>query len=51
MALRNRMSLRPSLLWLTLNVAMIIRYLSRNIFFVNFTYSVRCLHVPQDDDH
>jgi hypothetical protein len=43
-AVPYRMSLRPGLLLLNLNVAMIIQCLSRkNIF--NFTYLVRCLHV------
>jgi hypothetical protein len=32
MALPNRMSLRPDLLWLTMNLALIIQCLSRNIF-------------------
>jgi hypothetical protein len=40
------MSLRPGLLWLTLNLALITQCLSRNIIFFNFTYPVRCLLVP-----
>jgi hypothetical protein len=47
MALPNRMSLRPGLLWLILNLALIIQCLSWNIFiFFYFTYPLRCLHVP-----
>jgi hypothetical protein len=47
MALPNRMSLRPDLLWLNLNLALIIQCLSRNnIYFFNFTYPLRCLRVP-----
>jgi hypothetical protein len=34
MALPNRMSLRPGLLWLTLNLALIIQCLSRNSIFI-----------------
>jgi hypothetical protein len=52
MALPNRMSLCPGLLWLTLNLALIIQCLSwNNIFFFNFTYPLRCLRVPQVDYH
>jgi hypothetical protein len=59
MALPNRMSLRPGLLWLTLNLDLIIQCLSwNNIFiFLNFTYPLRCLrvtpgvHVPQVEYH
>jgi hypothetical protein len=40
MALPNRMSLHPGLLWLTLNLALIIRCLSRTFFF-NFTFPLR----------
>jgi hypothetical protein len=49
MVLANRMSLRPSLLWLILNLALIIQCLSWNniqIYIFNFTYPLRCLHVP-----
>jgi hypothetical protein len=48
MALPNRMSLRPGLLWLTVNLALIILCLSwNNVFiFLNFTYPLRCLCVP-----
>jgi hypothetical protein len=39
------MSLRPVLLWLTLNLIRNIQYLSlNNIFVFNFTYPLRCLH-------
>jgi hypothetical protein len=34
MALPNRMSLRPGLLWLTLNLALMIQCLSRNNIFI-----------------
>jgi hypothetical protein len=53
MALPNRMSLRPSLLWLTLNLALIIQCLSRNniLIFFNVTYPLRCLRVPQVEYH
>jgi hypothetical protein len=52
MALPNRMSLRPGLLWLTLNLALIILCLSWiNIFFLNFTYPLRCLRVPSVEYH
>jgi hypothetical protein len=50
MALPNRMSLPRALLWLTVNLALIIRCLARiNIyrFFFNFTYPLRCFRVPQ----
>jgi hypothetical protein len=49
MALPNRMSLRPGLWWLTLNLAQIIQCLSWNNIFIyfNFTYPLRCLRVPQ----
>jgi hypothetical protein len=49
----NRMSLRPGFLWLTLNPALIIQYLSwNNIYiFFNFTYPVRCVCVPQVEYH
>jgi hypothetical protein len=36
MALPNRMSLRPGLLWLTQNLALIIQCLSRNNIFIFF---------------
>jgi hypothetical protein len=54
MALTNRMSLRPGLLWLILNLALIIQCLSWNnifIIFFNFTYPLRCLRVPQVEYH
>jgi hypothetical protein len=53
MALPNRMSLRPGLLWLTLNLALIVQRLSwNNIYsFFNFTYPLRCLRVPQVEYH
>jgi hypothetical protein len=61
MALPNVVSLRPGFLWLTLNLDLIIRCLSRNtifFFFSNFTYAVNvfayllgCLRVPQVEDH
>jgi hypothetical protein len=41
MAHPNRMSLRPGLLWLTLNPALIIQCFE-NILFLDFTYPVRC---------
>jgi hypothetical protein len=49
MALPNRMSLRPGLLWLTLNLAPIIQCLSWNniYYFLNFTYPLRRLSLPQ----
>jgi hypothetical protein len=46
MALPNRMSLRPGLLWLTLNLTLIIQCLSQNNNFFNCTYPVRCFRVP-----
>jgi hypothetical protein len=59
MALPNRMSLRPGLLWLTLNLALIIPCLSRNniYIYINFTCLVICfpdtqvVRVPQVEDH
>jgi hypothetical protein len=51
MALLNRMPLCPGLLWLILNLALIIHYLSRIPPSPNFTYPVRCLRVPQVEDH
>jgi hypothetical protein len=47
------MSLRPGLLWLTLNLALIIQCLSWNniFFFFNFTYPLRCVRVPQVEYH
>jgi hypothetical protein len=42
MTLPNRMLLRPGLLWLTLNLTLIIQYLSRN----NISLSI--LHTPSD---
>jgi hypothetical protein len=48
MALLNRMFLRPALLWLTQNMALIIQCLSRNNPPPpNFAYPVRCLRVLQ----
>jgi hypothetical protein len=44
MALPNRMSLRPGLLWLTLNLALIIQCLSWNNIFIFFLI----LRIPQD---
>jgi hypothetical protein len=44
-------SLRPSLLRLTLNLALIIQSLSWNFYFFNLTYPVRCFRVPQVEDH
>jgi hypothetical protein len=56
MALPNRMSLRPALIWLTLNLALIIQCLARKNIYIyiyiyivcsfNFTYPLRCLRVP-----
>jgi hypothetical protein len=48
MALPNRISLSPGLLWLTLNLTLIIQCLSRNnIFVLNVSaYPIRCLWVP-----
>jgi hypothetical protein len=55
MMLQNRMPLRPGLLWLTLNLALIIQCLSRNnIYFLAdlrtpqdvFAYPLRCFRVP-----
>ena len=47
MALPNRMSLLPGLLWLTQNLALIIQCLSwNNTFFFNFTYPLICLRFP-----
>jgi hypothetical protein len=53
MALPNRMSLRPCVLWLTLNLALIIQCLSWNNIFIsfNFTYPLRCLRIPQVEYH
>jgi hypothetical protein len=46
MALPNRISLRPDLLWLPLNLALIFQCLSwYNTFFFNFKYPLRCLSV------
>jgi hypothetical protein len=48
MVLANRMSLRPGLLWLTLNLALIIQCSSWNkiyMYIFNFTYLLRCLRV------
>jgi hypothetical protein len=46
MALRNPLSLRQGLLWLSLNLALIIQCLSRNnIFFVQF-YVPRMMSSP-----
>jgi hypothetical protein len=42
----NRISLRPGLQRLTLNVALIIQCLSWNNFLFNFTYPVRCFRLP-----
>jgi hypothetical protein len=40
MALPNRMSLRPGLLWITLNLALIIQCLSQNnVFFLTLPAS------------
>jgi hypothetical protein len=63
-ALANRMSLRPGLLWLTLDLILIIQCLSRNnIFLISlsaqdiFAYPLTYLcaspgvHVPQVEDH
>jgi hypothetical protein len=36
MALPNRMSLRPDLLWLNLNLALMIQCLSRNNIYIYF---------------
>jgi hypothetical protein len=41
MALPNRMSLLPGLLWLTLNLALIIQCLSRNNIFIFFYLRTR----------
>jgi hypothetical protein len=45
----NWMSLRPGLLWLTLNLALIIQCISRffvtKYLFFNFTHTVRCFRV------
>jgi hypothetical protein len=47
MALLNRMSLRPGLLWLTLNLALIIQSLSRNnIFFLFYVPPKISLRTP-----
>jgi hypothetical protein len=47
MALTNRMSLHPILLWLTLNPAVIFQCLSLYILYIfSFTYPVRCFRVP-----
>jgi hypothetical protein len=57
MALPNRMSLHPGLLWLTLNLALSIQCLSWNIyiyiyiFFFYFNYPLRCLHILQVEYH
>jgi hypothetical protein len=64
MAPPNRMSLRPGLLWLTLNLVLIILCLSRHyiyyiyiyIYIYQFFFSilhipVRCLRVPQVESH
>jgi hypothetical protein len=47
MALPNRMSLRPGLLWLIINQALIIQCLSRNniYIFFNFTYPLKYVRV------
>jgi hypothetical protein len=41
MALPNRMSLRPGLLWLILNVSLIIQCLSRSILFLQFLRALK----------
>jgi hypothetical protein len=46
MRVRNLKSLRPGLLWLTLNLALIIQCLFRNNLFLNFAYPVRRFLVP-----
>jgi hypothetical protein len=57
MVLPNRMSLRPGLLWLTENLALIIQCLSLNNILLYFTYPVSWfrvppgVQVPQAEDH
>jgi hypothetical protein len=52
MALPNRMSLRPGLLWLTLNLATIIQCLSRNNSSFPHFYITRKMFSPtQVEDH
>jgi hypothetical protein len=51
MALLIRMSLLPGLLCLTVNLTLINRCLSRNIFSPSFTCPLRCLRVSQVKAH
>jgi hypothetical protein len=46
MALPNRMSLRPCLLRLSLNLALIIQFYHEIIFLFKFTCPVRCFRIP-----